>query len=39
MLGDAEGLDRFMKAAYRDQLKGNSTLGWLRSKLFPRRGD
>ena len=39
MLGDADGLDRFMKAAYREQLQGNSTLGWLRSKLFPRRGD
>lgn len=39
MLGDPDGLDRFMEAAYRDQLKGNSSWGWLRSKLFPRRGD
>ena len=39
MLGDAEGLERFMQAAYREQLGGNSTLGWLRSKFFPRRGD
>ena len=39
MIGDAPGLARFMDQAYRDELRGNSTLGWLRSRLFPRRGD
>ncbi len=39
MMADVEGFDRFMEGAYRDQLRGNSTLGWLRSKLLPRRGD
>ncbi len=39
MLGDAEGLNAFMEAAYRGTLAGNSTLGWLRTKVFPRRGD
>ncbi|PWE17082.1 acyltransferase [Marinicauda salina] len=39
MLGDPTGLDRFMDAAYREELAGNSTLGWLRTKLFPRRSD
>ncbi|MHA6288306.1 acyltransferase [Maricaulis sp. CAU 1757] len=32
-------LERFFDQAYRDQLARNSTLGWLRSRLFPRRGD
>lgn len=39
LLGDPEGLDRFMDRAYADALRGNSTLGWLRTRLFPRRGD
>lgn len=39
MLGDSESLDQFMNDAYRAALQGNSTLGWLRSKLFPRPGD
>lgn len=39
MLGDPEGLNAFMENAYKDALKGNSTLGWLRSKVWPRRGD
>jgi acetyltransferase-like isoleucine patch superfamily enzyme len=39
LLGDAPGLERFMENAYRDAMKGNSTLGWLRTKIFPRRGD
>ncbi|MFW5661368.1 MAG: acyltransferase [Oceanicaulis sp.] len=39
MMGDPEGLDAFMNAAYREALQGNSTLGWLRTKLFPRRAD
>ncbi|MCW5725212.1 MAG: acyltransferase [Maricaulaceae bacterium] len=39
LLGDVPGLTKFMEAAYRQALKGNSTFGWLRSKLFPRRGD
>jgi acetyltransferase-like isoleucine patch superfamily enzyme len=39
MLGDTVGLNAFMERAYRETLAGNSTLGWLRSKLLPRRGD
>jgi hypothetical protein len=39
MLGDPQSLNDFMETAYADALKGNSTLGWLRSKLFPERGD
>jgi hypothetical protein len=39
LMADAEGLEAFMDAAYREELKRNSTLGWLRMKLFPRRGD
>ncbi|MFP4519726.1 MAG: acyltransferase [Oceanicaulis sp.] len=39
MLGDAPELDAFMRAAYREVLAGNSTLAWLRSKVWPRRGD
>jgi acetyltransferase-like isoleucine patch superfamily enzyme len=39
LMADAEGLDAFMDAAYREELRRNSTLGWLRMKLFPRRGD
>lgn len=40
MMGaDPAGFTRFMENAYRDQLSGNSTLGWLRTKFFPRRGD
>ncbi|WP_026353995.1 acyltransferase [Woodsholea maritima] len=38
-MGDMDGLDRFMDQAYRDNLRGNSTLGWLRTKLWPKRGD
>ncbi len=39
MVGEIRGISRFMDDAYRKELTGNSTLGWLRSKLFPRRGD
>lgn len=39
MLGNPGNIDRFMDNAYREELKGNSTLGWLRSRLFPQRGD
>lgn len=39
MFADPAGMDRFFDTAYRQSLKGNSTLGWLRSRLFPRRGD
>lgn len=39
LMGDAQGLADFMDAAYRAELKPNSTPGWLRTKLFPRRGD
>lgn len=39
LMGDATNFERFMDGAYRDRLKGNSTLGWLRTKIFPRRSD
>jgi len=39
MLGDPKALNAFMEDAYKQALAGNSTLGWLRTKLFPRRGD
>ena len=39
LLADAPGLHQFMENAYRDTMKGNSTLGWLRSKFFPKAGD
>jgi len=39
MLGDPSALNAFMERAYAEALAGNSTLGWLRTKLFPRRGD
>ena len=39
LLGDPVGLNAFMESAYKEALAGNSTLGWLRTKLFPRRGD
>lgn len=31
--------ERFFREAWRRQHGGNSTLGWLRATLFPRRGD
>ncbi|WP_375284458.1 acyltransferase [Marinicauda pacifica] len=39
MLEQPEEVERFFDQAYRDVLKGNSTLDWLRSKIWPRRGD
>jgi len=39
LFADAAGLDRFMDTAYRQSLAGNSTIGWLRSRLWPARGD
>jgi len=39
LFADVEGLDRFMDTAYRQSLDGNSTIGWLRSRLWPARGD
>ncbi|WP_420431654.1 DapH/DapD/GlmU-related protein [Hyphobacterium sp.] len=39
MVGEIDGISRFMDDAYRKELTGNSTLGWLRSRFFPRRGD
>lgn len=39
LLDNSGELDRFMNKAYQDALKGNSSWGWLRSKLLPRRGD
>jgi acetyltransferase-like isoleucine patch superfamily enzyme len=39
LLGDSPALHKFMENAYRDAMKGNSTWGWLRTKLHPRHGD
>lgn len=39
MAAREDELDRFFDTAYREALKPNSTPGWLRSRLFPRRGD
>lgn len=39
LFADIAGLDRFMDGAYREALSVNSTPGWLRSRLWPRRGD
>lgn len=38
LLGGGPDLERFMSNAYRDALKGNSTLGWLRSNCFRGAG-
>lgn len=39
LVGESRTLSKFMDDSYRKALAGNSTLGWLRSKFFPRRGD
>jgi len=39
LLDDIVGVSKFMDGAYKQSLSKNSTPGWLRSKLFPRRGD
>lgn len=39
MLDEIVNVSRFMDSAYRDALKTNTTLGWLRSRILPRRGD
>lgn len=39
LFAEPDKLERFTHAMRREQLKGNSTLGWLRSKLRPKRGD
>ena len=39
LFAEPEKLNRFTSAMRREQLKGNSTLGWARSKLWPRKGD
>lgn len=39
LFAEPEKLNRFTDAMRREQLKGNSTLGWMRSKLWPRAGD
>jgi acetyltransferase-like isoleucine patch superfamily enzyme len=36
---DDPAKERFFDEAYKQALAKNSTLGWLRSRLFPRRGD
>lgn len=39
MFADPEGLERYMNDFDKGFLKDNTTLGWLRSILFPRKGD
>lgn len=39
LFADAPGIYRFFDHAYRDLLKGNSTLDWLRTKIAPGRSD
>jgi acetyltransferase-like isoleucine patch superfamily enzyme len=39
LFAEPEKLNRFTDAMRREQLKSNSTLGWMRSKLWPRAGD
>ena len=39
LFADAENMERFFDKAYRDALRGNSTFGWLRSRLWPQRSD
>ena len=39
MFREPEKLEKYMDAFDRDFLKDNTTLGWLRSILFPRKGD
>jgi len=39
MFSNPEQLEKYMNAFDRENLKKNSTLGWLRSILFPRMGD
>ncbi|GJL96747.1 MAG: hypothetical protein DHS20C06_05640 [Hyphobacterium sp.] len=39
LVGEVHNITRFMDDGYRKSLAGNSLLGWLRSRLFPRRGD
>jgi acetyltransferase-like isoleucine patch superfamily enzyme len=39
LFAEPDKLERFTVAMRREQLKGNSTLGWLRSKVWPRPGD
>lgn len=39
LFAEPDKLERFTDAMRREQLNGNSTFGWLRSKVWPRRGD
>ena len=39
MFADAGHIERFFDNAYREALKSNSTLGWVRTRLWPRRDD
>jgi acetyltransferase-like isoleucine patch superfamily enzyme len=39
LFGEPDKLARFTDAVRRDQLKGNTTLGWLRSKAWPGPSD
>lgn len=39
MLADPQALADWSWALHRERLRKNSTAGWLRARLFPRRGD
>ena len=39
LFADAPSLYKYFDGAYEEMLRGNSTLGWLRSKLFPNKRD
>lgn len=39
MFADAKGVERYFDTAYRDELSGNTTWGWLRSIIAPRKTD
>jgi acetyltransferase-like isoleucine patch superfamily enzyme len=39
MFADAAGVDRYFDTAYRDTLRGNTSWGWLRSLIAPRKTD
>ena len=39
MFADAKGVERYFDTAYRDELSCNTTWGWLRSIIAPRKTD
>ena len=39
MFADAPAVDRYFDTAYKDELKGNTSWDWLRSKIAPNKSD